>query len=120
VPDDLSGNGGGFVFDCRAVYNPGRSPELASLTGRDKEVVAFIESSSEMANFLDETNKLVNKSVERYLERGFTNLMVSCGCTGGQHRSVYAAEAMAHKIKSNYPEVRVVLHHRELGITETM
>ena len=78
VPDDLSGNGGGFVFDCRAVYNPGRSPELASLTGRDKEVVAFIESSSEMANFLDETNKLVNKSVERYLERGFTNLMVSC------------------------------------------
>ncbi|HUW05934.1 MAG TPA: RNase adapter RapZ [Williamwhitmania sp.] len=120
VPDDLSGNGGGFVFDCRAVYNPGRSPELGSLTGRDKEVVAFIESSSEMENFLDGANQLANKSVERYLERGFTNLMLSFGCTGGQHRSVYAAEAMAHKIKSHYPEVRVVLHHRELGIIETM
>lgn len=120
VPDDLSGNGGGFVFDCRAVYNPGRLPELGSLTGRDAEVIRFIESSPEMGNFLADTNSLVTASVSRYLERGFSNLMLSFGCTGGQHRSVYAAEAMARGIKAQYPRVRVVLHHRELGITEIM
>ena len=118
IPEDYSGNGGGFVFDCRAVHNPGRLPHLASLTGRDNEVVHYLEESTEMESFLKNAKELIDVSVKRYVARGFRSLIVSFGCTGGQHRSVYSAEKMALHLKQQFPMVRVILRHRELGITE--
>jgi aminoglycoside/choline kinase family phosphotransferase len=112
IPADPSGNGGGFVFDCRAIHNPGKYAEYKHLTGKDKMVQQFLEEKSTMADFLAPVFSLVSNSVEVYLARGFTNLCVSFGCTGGQHRSVYAAEKMAEYLKNNYP-VTVVLQHIE-------
>jgi hypothetical protein len=111
-PADNSGNGGGFVFDCRAVRNPGKFEEYKSLTGKDKEVIRFFEENSDMEDFLKPVFSLVGRSVEIYLEKGFTNLAASSGCTGGQHRSVYSAERLAAYLKNKYP-VKVVLIHRE-------
>lgn len=118
VPIDLSGNGGGFAFDCRAIHNPGRYDEYKPLTGRDVPVIQFIESNNEAADFLSAAAKMVDASVRRYSERDFTSLSVAFGCTGGRHRSVYCAEHMAHHIAECFPEVRVVLWHREQGIME--
>jgi len=112
IPADPSGNGGGFVFDCRAIHNPGKYPEFKSLTGKDAAVKAFLEKQPEMESFLQAVNSLVEQSVKKYLERGFTNLAVNFGCTGGQHRSVYAAEQLAGFLRNNFP-VNVVLSHRE-------
>ena len=112
IPKDRSGNGGGFVFDCRAIHNPGRFIEFKYLTGKDPEVQQFLEEKSTMAEFLAPVVSLVKHSVEVYLERGFTHLSVSFGCTGGQHRSVYAAEKMAEYLRNNYP-LTVVLQHIE-------
>ena len=112
VPQDPSGNGGGYVFDCRAVHNPGRYDKYKSLTGKDPEVITFFEEESEMEDFLRPVFNLVDQSVEKYLERKFRHLMVSFGCTGGQHRSVYAAERLSEHLKNKYP-VRVVIFHRE-------
>lgn len=117
VPRDESGNGGGFVFDCRAVHNPGRYEEYKKLTGRDAAVKEFLERDGEIAVFLEHAEALVDASVERYLKRGFKNLMVCFGCTGGQHRSVYSAEAMARHLNEKYG-VEVMLEHREQGIVE--
>ena len=118
VPIDLSGNGGGFAFDCRAIHNPGRYDEYKPLTGRDVPVIQFIESNNEAADFLSAAAQMVDASVRRYSERGFTSLSVAFGCTGGRHRSVYCAEHMAHHIAEMFPEVRVVLWHREQDIME--
>lgn len=118
IPEDYSGNGGGFVFDCRAVHNPGRLPHLASLTGRDTEVIHYLDESKEMEKFLLNAKEIVDASVSRYVSRGFKNLMVSFGCTGGQHRSVYSAEHMTFHLKQKFPTVRVILRHREIGVTE--
>lgn len=118
IPDDMSGNGGGFVFDCRAVHNPGRYEEYKSLTGMDAPVIDFLETDGEMVRFMDECYGLVDSSVSRYIERGFTNLMVCFGCTGGQHRSVYGAEHMARHLKEKYG-VRVRLIHRERNVDKT-
>lgn len=118
VPIDLSGNGGGFAFDCRAIHNPGRYDEYKPLTGRDVPVIQFIESNNEAADFLSAAAQMVDASVRRYSERGFTSLSVAFGCTGGRHRSVYCAEHMAHHIAEMFPEVRVVLWHREQDILE--
>ena len=112
IPADPSGNGGGFVFDCRAIHNPGRYPEYKLLTGKDLQVQQFLEEKSTMADFLAPVFSLVSHSVEVYSSRGFSHLCVSFGCTGGQHRSVYAAEKLAEYLKNNYP-VTVVLQHVE-------
>ncbi len=112
VPADPSGNGGGFVFDCRAVNNPGRYPEYKNLTGKDLSVQQFLEQNSEMKLFLNPVKTLIEQSVKNYLERGFSHLSVSFGCTGGQHRSVYAAEQLAAFLRNNFP-VNVMVVHRE-------
>ncbi|MFY9150907.1 MAG: RNase adapter RapZ [Prolixibacteraceae bacterium] len=112
IPADPSGNGGGFVFDCRAIHNPGRYPEYKHLTGKDAQVQKFLEEQTTMSGFLESVIKLVSYSVEIYSARGFNHLCVNFGCTGGQHRSVYAAEKLSEYLKNNYP-VTVVLHHIE-------
>ena len=116
IPADPSGNGGGFVFDCRAVHNPGRYERYRALTGLDEPVIRFLEDDGEILRFLEHVYGLADAAVERYLERGFTSLSVSFGCTGGQHRSVYAAQHLAEHLHRKYP-VRIVLQHREQGIT---
>ncbi len=115
IPLDDSGNGGGFVFDCRAIHNPGRYDEYINLTGRDEPVINFLRNEKEMVNFLNSIFPLVDASVEKYIERGFSNLMVSFGCTGGQHRSVYSAEMLAAHVKAKY-NINITLNHREQGI----
>jgi len=110
IPEDLSGNGGGFVFDCRGLLNPGRLPEFKTLTGRDKPVQEYLIHKTEMNSFLQHVYSLVDISVEDYLKRDFSNLIVSFGCTGGQHRSVFAADSLAKHLKDKYG-VRVELKH---------
>jgi hypothetical protein len=114
-PVDHSGNGGGFVFDCRSVRNPGKYEQYKSLTGKDEAVIRFFEEDSDMEEFLNPAFQIVERAVARYRVRGFTHLSVSFGCTGGQHRSVYSAERMGQYLKNKYP-VRVVIHHREQDI----
>ena len=111
-PLDHSGNGGGFVFDCRSVRNPGRYDQYKPLTGKDQAVIRFFEEDSDMEDFLKPVFSIVERSVEKYLDRRFTHLSVSFGCTGGQHRSVYSAERLAAYLQNKY-QVRVVVHHRE-------
>ncbi len=112
IPDDPSGNGGGFVFDCRAIHNPGRYEEYKHLSGKDKKVQEFLENNSGVGEYLNPVFSLVSQSVKKYLSRGFSHLSVSFGCTGGQHRSVYSAEKLAEYLKNNFP-VEIVLQHRE-------
>ena len=119
IPDDTSGNGGGFVFDCRAIHNPGRYEEYKRITGRDEPVIAFLDKEEAMQEFLTHVYSIVDYSVEKYLSRGFTNLMVNFGCTGGQHRSVYSAEHLAAHLNEKYG-VRILLEHREQGIKRTL
>jgi aminoglycoside/choline kinase family phosphotransferase len=115
IPADGSGNGGGFVFDCRAINNPGKYERYQFFTGMDKPVIDFLEEDGEILPFLEEAYQMVDFSVKRYMDRGFQNLMVSFGCTGGQHRSVYAAEHMAKHINEKFG-VEVQLIHREQNI----
>jgi aminoglycoside/choline kinase family phosphotransferase len=110
VPVDETGNGGGFMFDCRGLLNPGRFQEYKCLTGRDKEVKDFLEQRTKMVEFLNSVYDLVDISVEDYIKRGFESLMISFGCTGGQHRSVYAADAVARHLKNKFG-VKVKVHH---------
>lgn len=119
IPDDASGNGGGFVFDCRAIHNPGRYDEYKQITGRDKPVITFLDKEEAMQDFLTHVYGIVDYSVAKYLSRGFTHLMVSFGCTGGQHRSVYAAEHLATHLSEKYG-VRIILEHREQGLRTTL
>ena len=119
IPNDTSGNGGGFVFDCRAVNNPGKYDRYKPYTGLDPQVIKFLEDDGEILTFLDHAYGLVDASVKRYVERGFTNLMVCFGCTGGQHRSVYSAQHMAQHINEKF-NVKVELVHREQNIEQTL
>lgn len=114
-PEDQSGNGGGFVFDCRAVTNPGKFDRYKPLTGLDAPVIEFIESTDEMREFLDNAFALVSASIRKYLKRGFTDLSVAFGCTGGRHRSVYAAQHMAERISREFG-IEVEILHRERKI----
>ena len=115
IPEDTSGNGGGYVFDCRSVHNRGKYERFKQLTGLDEPVIQFLEEDGEILRFLDHVYALVDAHVERFLERGFTHLQVSFGCTGGQHRSAYSAQHLAEHLAAKYP-VRVHLIHRERGI----
>ncbi len=115
IPYDMSGNGGGFVFDCRAIHNPGRYVEYKQVTGKDEPVIRFFEKEPEMKQFLDGVFPLVSQSIEKYMDRNFKHLMVNFGCTGGQHRSVYSAEQLAEYIRSKYP-VSVKIKHVEQEI----
>lgn len=119
-PEEDTGNGGGFIFDCRCMHNPGRYEEYRHLTGRDAPVIDFLENRGEVQKFLASAGSLVEMAVRKYLKRGFSNLSIGFGCTGGQHRSVYCAEHMARHIREMYPEVRVSLVHREQSISEEL
>jgi aminoglycoside/choline kinase family phosphotransferase len=114
IPVDQSGNGGGFVFDCRCIHNPGRYDEYKNKTGLSPEVIAFFEKEGETEIFLESIYALADQSVSKYLKRDFKHLMFSFGCTGGQHRSVYCAEKLALYLRKNYP-VNVVLKHMEMS-----
>lgn len=114
-PEDTSGHGGGFVFDLRALHNPGRYAEYTELCGLDDDVVRFLESVPEVEEYWQNVVGLIDTQVNTYLTRGFTSLSVYFGCTGGQHRSVYFAERLARHIRERFGDVNVVLEHREEG-----
>src|SRR5574344_714642 len=111
-PQDLSGNGGGFVFDCRAIHNPGRYDKYKSMNGMDKEVKDFLEQQPDTNEFFSHVYSLVKQSVNTYKKRNFTSLMVCFGCTGGRHRSVYFAERLA-SVLSQETDIDIVLKHEE-------
>ena len=111
VPYDKSGNGGGYVFDCRALPNPGRYVEFKKSTGEDSDVIEFLDDKPDVHYFLQNVQMLVFQSIDNYLERGFKNLQINFGCTGGQHRSVYFAQTIGRMIHDNYPMVRVEINH---------
>lgn len=117
IPNDPSGNGGGFVFDCRAINNPGKYERYNHFTGLDEPVIRFLEEDGEITQFLEHVYTIVDASVKRYLDRGFTNLMVSFGCTGGQHRSVYSAQHLAEHLHAKFG-VKIDLTHREQNIEQ--
>ncbi|HEX9513534.1 MAG TPA: RNase adapter RapZ [Puia sp.] len=112
IPEDSSGNGGGFVFDCRGILNPGRIAEFKPLTGRDKDVKDFLEQRTRMPEFLNSVYNIVDIAVEDYIKRDFESLTIGFGCTGGQHRSVYAADALARHLRNKF-HVKISLHHIE-------
>jgi len=112
MPEDKSGNGGGFVFDCRCLHNPGRYQPYKKLTGLEKPVIDFLEAESNIQDFFNNACRVIDEAVQNYLERGFASLMISFGCTGGQHRSVYSAERMKKYLEEKYG-VKVVLRHLE-------
>lgn len=119
IPADESGNGGGYVFDCRSTHNPGRYEPYKKLTGLDEPVIRFLEDDGEILTFLESVYKLADAHVQRYIDRGFTDLMFSFGCTGGQHRSVYSAQHLAEHIHNKYG-IEVHVCHREQGIEQTL
>ena len=119
IPKDTSGNGGGYVFDCRSTHNPGRYEPYKKLTGLDEPVIRFLEDDGEILDFLEHIYALADKHVARYIQRGFTHLMFSFGCTGGQHRSVYSAQHLAEHIHKKFG-IEVHIIHREQNIEQTM
>ncbi|MBC7587592.1 MAG: phosphotransferase [Chitinophagaceae bacterium] len=110
IPVDASENGGGFMFDMRGILNPGRFDDYKCLSGKDKSVCDFLEQRTKMNQYLNSVWDLIDITVEDYIERGFTNLMINFGCTGGQHRSVFAAEQTARHLKNKY-KVKVDINH---------
>ena len=110
MPVDETENGGGFVFDMRGILNPGRFDEYKCLSGKDRSVQDFLEQRTHMNEFLNSVWDLIDITVEDYLQRNFSHLQINFGCTGGQHRSVYAAEQTARHLRNKY-KVKVVLQH---------
>lgn len=119
IPLDNTGNGGGYVFDCRAINNPGKYEHYRQFTGMDAEVIKFLEDDGEILLFLEEVYKMVDAHVQRFQERKFTHLQVNFGCTGGQHRSVYCAEHLAEHLSRKF-DVKLAVSHRELGIEKQL
>lgn len=117
IPDDASGNGGGYVFDCRSTNNPGRYAEYKQLTGLDRPVIDFLERDGEILTFLESVRRLADFHVRRYIDRGFTHLQFCFGCTGGQHRSVYSAQHLAEYLHRRFG-IEVNLIHREQNIRQ--
>ncbi|MCF0207712.1 MAG: phosphotransferase [Bacteroidales bacterium] len=117
LPEDKTENGGGFIFDCRGNHNPGRYEQYKKLTGRDKEVINFFKQNGDIDEFIENIKPVISPTIENYMQRGFTSLMICFGCTGGQHRSVYCAENIARFIHQKYG-IRVILKHREQNIEE--
>lgn len=114
IPVDYSGNGGGHVFDCRTLPNPGREEQYKKLTGKDISVIDFLEKCPEVTQFFDGVKIILKLSIDNYIDRNFNSLMISFGCTGGQHRSVYFAEKTFSWIQMLYPGVSIALKHHEL------
>ncbi|HLN53742.1 MAG TPA: RNase adapter RapZ [Lentimicrobium sp.] len=112
IPTDHSGNGGGFIFDCRALPNPGRLEEYQSQSGLDDAVITYLKNYPEITGFLQNVYNIVDATVKNYLERGFHNLMVGFGCTGGRHRSVYCAEKLANHLNEKYG-MNIIPEHSE-------
>ena len=119
IPVDPTGNGGGYVFDCRSINNPGKYEHYRQFTGLDAEVIKFIQDDGEADKFLQHVYELVDPHVKRFIERKFTNLQVCFGCTGGQHRSVYCAEHLAEHLSAKY-DIKVTVTHRELDIEKIL
>ncbi len=113
IPRDDSGNGGGFVFDCRILPNPGRFPEYAMLTGLDQKVINFLEKEAEVHSFMNHVKQIINQAVVNYKSRNFSNLMFNFGCTGGQHRSVFCASKVSQWLKIEFPDCEVITRHIE-------
>lgn len=116
IPTDPSGNGGGYVFDCRSTHNPGLYAPYKKQTGLDAPVIQFLEEDAEILTFLSHIYPIVEHHTERFIQRGFTNLTICFGCTGGQHRSVYSAQHVAQHLHNLYPNIHIHLIHREQGI----
>ncbi len=115
IPGDDTGNGGGFVFDCRALPNPGRYKKYQELTGMDQEVIDFLQGDEEVEAFFTNVRLLVEQSVKKYIERDFEHLMVNFGCTGGQHRSVYFAQRLGAALSKSFKVIVEIKHiQREL------
>ncbi len=112
-PADSTEHGGGFVFDCRSLHNPGRYDRYKALCGLDGDVVEFLEREEKVQTFWQSVHTLAESAVENYLERGFALLSISFGCTGGQHRSVYFAERLARHLRERFPEIELLVQHRE-------
>ena len=119
IPADTTGNGGGYVFDCRSINNPGKYEHYRQFNGNDPEVIKFLEDDGEVTVFLDSVYKLVDAHVKRFVERKFTHLQVCFGCTGGQHRSVYCAEHLARHLADRF-NIKVLLTHRELNVEKIL
>ncbi len=109
-PKDETKNGGGYVFDCRGILNPGRVEEHKTRSGQDKAVKDYLEQQTKMPEFLNNVYNIIDISVEDYIKRGFESLMINFGCTGGQHRSVYAADALARHLKNKFG-VKIEINH---------
>ncbi len=119
IPADTTGNGGGFVFDCRAINNPGKYEHYRQFTGTDQEVIKFLEDDGGIVKFLDNVYSIVDNHVRCFIERKFTHLQVCFGCTGGQHRSVYCAEHLAEHLAGKF-DIKVTVTHRELDMEKIL
>ena len=114
IPIDTTGNGGGHVFDCRSLPNPGRLAELRDYTGKDNQIIEYLESKTEIMDFIENVKLILNPSVENYIIRNFSDLQINFGCTGGRHRSVYSTETIGKYLQKRYPKAHVVIKHNEL------
>ncbi len=114
IPVDLSENGGGFVFDCRGIENPGRREEFKDLNGMDPEVVDFFRKNTEADTFVNDSFRIIDHTIKEYIRRKYTRLMVNFGCTGGQHRSIYCAEQVRNLLEKTYRDrIEIIINHRE-------
>ncbi len=114
IPKDDSGNGGGFVFDCRFIYNPGRKDSFKDLYGIDKPVAEFLDNDKNMQEFMNNVFQIAREAVNNYIDRDFTSIIFCFGCTGGQHRSVYSAEKLGKYLHEKYGNmVKIIIQHTE-------